>query len=59
VVGFDDAEISAYRPASPPWPFRPEMGQLAAKILIENIREKAKSPAIHPGNETDRPRIDG
>lgn len=46
VVGFDDMEISAYYDpplttvAVPAY----EMGQLAAKILIENIRGECKTP---------------
>ncbi len=46
VVGFDDMEISAYYDppittmAVPAY----EMGQLAAKILIENIRGEVKAP---------------
>jgi LacI family transcriptional regulator len=46
VVGFDDVEISAYY--DPPLTTMAvpayEMGQLAAKILIENIRGESKSP---------------
>jgi LacI family transcriptional regulator len=46
VVGFDDAEISAYY--DPPLTTMAvpayEMGQLAAKILIENIRGESKPP---------------
>ncbi len=46
VVGFDDMEISAYYDppittmAVPAY----EMGQLAAKLLIENIMGKVKTP---------------
>ena len=46
VVGFDDMEISAYY--APPLTTMAvpayEMGQLAAKILIENIRGESKPP---------------
>jgi len=46
VVGFDDVEISAYY--DPPLTTMAvpayEMGQLAAKILIENIRGESKPP---------------
>jgi len=46
VVGFDDAEISAYY--DPPLTTMAvpayEMGQLAAKVLIENIQGESKPP---------------
>ena len=49
VVGFDDAEISAYYDSPLTTMAVPayEMGQMAAKILIENIRGESKPPRQH------------